>query len=208
MKKLLLAFALVSPPAWAQTSSIDFRGYALGSSIDEFRAHPTPSGWQGGLTQAACSDTDQNQRWLRPSPDMLQAGVINCGFVEEIGGSVVRAAMPLAPLDHRATVELSFHNRRLYRIETYMGAEISGAILEALTAKFGPPTSTTNGQFQTQAGAVFPQTITVWRRGRQTATLTLPDETTRLMSVIYLDGGEAAEVERLARAARNPAAIM
>jgi hypothetical protein len=208
MKKLLLALTLFATPAWAQTSQVDFRGYALGSSIDEFRARPTPPGWLGGTTQALCSDTDQSQGWLNPSPDMAQAGVVNCGFVQEIGGSTVRAGMPLTPLEHEATLEFGFHNGRLFRVETYMDSNVSAAILEALTAKFGTSTSTSVGRFQTQAGAVFPQNIEVWRRGGQTVTMTTPDLTTQRMSVIYLDEGVAAEVERLARAARNPAAIM
>jgi hypothetical protein len=139
---------------------------------------------------------------------MAQAGVVNCGFVQEIGGSTVRAGMPLTPLDHEATLEFGFHNRRLFRVETYMDSNVSTSILEALTAKFGPPTSTREGRFQTGAGAVFPQNIVMWRHGRQTVTLTTPDLTTQRMSVIYLDEGVAAEVERLARTARNPATIM
>lgn len=206
MRTVILAFALTASPAAAQ--SFDFRGYALGSTVDEFRARPAPSGWRGGSTHAVCSDNETNQSWLTPSSDLVAAGVVNCGFVERIGTSIVRAGMPLTPLDHSATVRFSFYEDRLFRIETYMDAFVAGAIEEALTAKFGRPTMMNEGRFQTRAGAVFPQMVHVWRRDLQSVTMTTPDLTTERMSVIYLDEAAAADVELRAQVARNPAAVM
>jgi hypothetical protein len=143
-----------------------------------------------------------------PSHDLVEAGVVNCGYVEQIGSSTVRASIPLTPLDHEATVRFSFHDGRMFQIETYMDSDVSPSIAEALTAKFGAPSSKRTGQFQTRAGAVFPQAVIVWRRGSQTVTMTTPDLTTERMSVIYVDESVAAEVEKRARLARNPAAVM
>lgn len=189
-------------------SQIDFRGYALGETIDEFRTRPTPSGYKGAETRVICTDTDRSQSWLIPSPDIEKAGVVSCGFVEQIGSSTVRAGMPLTPLDHSASIQFQFHSGRLYRIDTVMDATVSEAIDEALTAKHGAPTTAKTEQFQTRSGAVFPQLVKSWRSGDQSVTLSTPDLTTERMSVIYLDEKAAAEVESLARKARNPASIM
>lgn len=200
-----LAVIGVTSPLAAQ---VDFRGLPLGTTLEEFKTRATPAGFRGGPTRVICTDTDRSQSWLTPPTDLIQAGVIACGYVEEIGRSTVRAGVPLSPLNKEATVEFRFHGGRLYFIETYMDFSASPFIEEALTAKYGAPTTTRNEEFQTRSGAVFPQMVKTWKRGQQTATLTAPDLTTERMSVIYSDETVSNEVERLAKAARNPSAIM
>jgi hypothetical protein len=199
------ALLAVATPASAQ---LDFRGYALGITIEEFRARETPAGWKGGPTRVACSDTDPTLSWLAPLPEETRAGVVNCGFVENIGSSTVRAGLPMRPLDTSATVKFHFHEGRLYFIETYMDAIHSETIDEALLAKLGPSPKVEERPFQTKAGAVFPQIVKTWRRGTEVAIMSTPDLTTQRMSVYYIDETVSGEVRAKVRASRDPASIM
>lgn len=199
------ALLAISVPAAAQ---MDFRGYALGMTIEEFRARQTPPGWRDRPTRVACSDTDPKLSWLAPPDGYAEAGVIQCSFVSDSGYGPSREDFPLTPSKASATVAFSFYQRRLYFIETYMDAIHSATIDEALLAKLGPNPKVEEGKFQTRAGAVFPQIVKTWRQGDQIAVMTTPDLTTQRMSVHYMDEKAAAEVQAKVRASRDPASIM
>lgn len=199
------ALLAIAAPASAQ---LDFRGYALGMTIEEFRAREAPPGWEGRPTRVVCSDTDPGLTWLAPPDGYSEAGVVNCSFTQSIGRSETRADLPMKPLDASATVNFHFYSGRLYFIETYMDAIHARTIDEALLAKLGPDPVTEERPFQTRAGAVFPQIVKKWRRGEQVAIMSTPDLTTQRMSVYYMDEAAAGEVRARVKAARDPASIM
>ena len=194
---IFAAMLAAAPPA-----PVDFRGYELGSPLEEFRSRPAPVG-----SQPICSDNSSHD-WLQPTAGMAQAGVVMCSFEEQIGSSRVRAGIPLSPSPYSATVEFYFFEGRLFRIDAYMDAPAAGTIEEALTARFGNAVESRQSTFQTRAGAVFPQAIIVWRHGTQTVTLTAPDLTTQRMSVIYVDVPSSQRVARRVREIADPARIM
>jgi hypothetical protein len=208
MKALGIIGAAIAVMASPATAQMDFRGYTLGMTIEEFRGRETPVGWRGGPTRLACSDTDPGLTWLTPPDGYSEAGVISCSFVQTIGSSETRADLPMKPLDTSATVEFHFHDGRLYFIEVYMDAIHARAIDEALLAKLGPDPLTEERPFQTRAGAVFPQIVKTWRRGEQAAIMSTPDLTTQRMSVHYMDERASDEIRARIKAARNPASIM
>jgi hypothetical protein len=186
-------------------SPFDFKGVKLGTTISEFRAQPTPA-QRYGPRSIICTGDPGFREAMNPPTQEVEVGVKRCAVVETIGGIAVPTDADLTPQDH-ATVRYFFFNDRLFRIEVYPMLYSRSVVENALTTKYGKPAAEM-GHAQTQIGAVFLQETLTWTRGTQAIMLRAPAETTRLMSVLYLDTETAKRVEAAIKARHNPADAM
>lgn len=192
--------------ATARAETYDFRGIALGTSLDDVRRVRFPEAASARIIcrhDAAASD-------LRPTNDFVtfgeeaRAGVRICGpftFGKVLGPSSsllpaewIAARLKVGDIDVKPT--FWFVNRasaeqgtaatgdRLYKIALRTNAQFWDEVLATLIRRYGKPVSSERGSFNGYRGQLDNQTVT-WTNAQSTIKLIKRFEVPQRMLILY-----------------------
>ena len=139
---------------------ITFQGFSVGDDLDVVKAAKLPNG-ERGPRSVGCTDQQEYAGRTALLPEDKLAGVVECFPVEMAGQSWTRASLPVGD-GVSVSPELYVFKGKLARIETTYGSINSIEIFDALSTKFGPPSSRREEVIQNGAGASIPQVTASW----------------------------------------------
>jgi hypothetical protein len=179
MKYFLIAVVVVLWPfaVLAQNTPYSLKGFTVGqSTLVDFKSqfHHCADGCDSKAPRFAplCSDDYPTAR-LTPdredtSSTYTQAGLVYCQpyfpFEEQSGPLFTIADIP-------AATHFDFYQDTLYRVSGTLYASRFSAMLEALSGKYGGPSSTTAVDYQNRFGAKITGSVAIWDNGVSTITL-------------------------------------
>ncbi len=177
-----IALLVLTVAASAQGQPYSLKGFTVGgSTLQDFKTQfhhcadncdAKAAKTYGSKFAPLCSD-DYPEARLTPgredtSRSYTQAGLVYCQpyfpFEEQRGPLFSIADVP-------ATTEFDFYQDKLYRISATFYAVRFAAMQEALTGKYGTPSSITAVDYQNAFGAKFTGSVVVWDNSISTITL-------------------------------------
>lgn len=196
-----LLAGLLATPAAAQNPPLEFRGARLGMSQAEWKALPVPEQVMRPA-EPRCSDEDPTAIWARQLPESVAAGIVSCVYVSREGGYATGQKLGSSEL---TSVEYLFQGGKLYAI-SMIGVDLAApALAQALRDKYGPPTSTGEGEVTNRAGNTVRQTTTTWKAGGQTIGILAPSLRLDRFSALISDDAAWAAAEAAKKRARGAA---
>jgi len=181
---VFLAVLAFTASAFAQDKPYSLKGFTVGeSALQDFKTqfHHCAENCKPGKKIGApafapfCSDTDDpvGRTFSGPVraqdiPEHTRAGLVYCTpyypFEERPGPLFTIADIP-------ATTEFDFYQNKLYRISATFYAVRFTAMQEALTGKYGTPSSVTAVDYQNTFGAKFTGSVVTWDNSVSAITL-------------------------------------
>ena len=202
MRAALLAFVLLAAPnAVAQSppgESFDFKGVALGITLDEMRAL-RPADARAASARVICSGDPEvgaiGYAQIHVSREEQAAGVRRCAyygpsypgssFVDIVGLNMGGGDYAAYDYQFDFFPDASSGEPRLYRIVLTTNVGATRDVLPALRDRFGPPSDTRSEPVQNRMGAQFDRVITRWQRSDASLTVVAPSGRLDRMSVAY-----------------------
>ncbi len=209
---VLIAFVLMATSAFAETSTpYDFKGVPLGISIDEFRKMPHPDAEDKDahyvakessvmctgekISLSADYSTEPTEVMIYDSAEKA-AGVVRCVWVNQSQDRMARgktAALSLADSGY-AVYDYSFSFipdpqdgvLKFYRFVGETNRNAFGAVVSALTNKFGKPV-VSQDEVQNGIGNKFTRTITLWKNAVSEIFVTDRSNELNKMTIIVSD---------------------
>jgi hypothetical protein len=181
---VFLAMLVFAASAFAQEKAFSLKGFTVGeSALQDFKVqfHRCADNCDGMAVKTYgvppkfapfCSD-DYPEGRLTPggeatSAAYTQAGLVYCQpyfpFEAQRGVQFTIADIP-------ATTQFDFYQGKLYRISGTFYASSFTAMQEALTGKYGAPSSVTAVDYQNAFGAKFTGSVLTWDNSLSTITL-------------------------------------
>lgn len=203
MRNALFALVLLAAtPAAAQTAepqSFDFKGVALGISLQRMREIRAADAHVANARVVCTGDPEvgvMSYFAVHLSAEEAAAGVRRCAYYDppRYPGSTFEdvAGLNMGGGDYFSN-DYAFDffpdpasgELRLFRIALPTNIGARHDVLPALRGRFGPPTETLDEPVQNRMGAQFGRTITRWANAHATLTVTAPSGRLDRMSVVY-----------------------
>lgn len=218
---LFSLFALVPAFAHGQTipsSPFDFKGVALGITLDEMRHAPIRDEHAASARVVCTGDAEVgpiSYLNVHLDPNEVSAGVLRCAYYDQstgspdLGSRLTRLGM--GDGDYISTryyfdffPDPNTGEHQLYRMHfvTNIGARTD--VFRALQDRFGPPTETRDVPLRNGLGVQFDGVRTIWRNRTGTLMMVTPSGQIDRMSITYeltnlsRRASEAIESARLA----------
>jgi hypothetical protein len=183
IRHFVVLAALFAASAFAQDKAYSLKGFTVGSStLQDFKSEfhhcadvcDEKSVKKYGPSKFApfCSDDYPNAR-LTPGKEATSdaythAGLVYCQpyfpFEAQRGVHYTIADIPVV-------TEFDFYQDKLYQISAMFDAQRFSTMQEALTGKYGPPSSVTPVEYQNGFGAKFTGSVLSWDNGVSTIIL-------------------------------------
>jgi len=181
---VFLAVLAFVAAGFAQDKPYPLKGFTVGeSTLQEFKTQfhhcadscdAKAAKMYGSKFAPFCSDTesgaavDAQGQYVEDVPALTQAGLVYCQpyfpFEEQHGPLFTIADTP-------ATTRFDFFQDKLFRIAATFYATRFVAMQEALTGKYGTPTSVASMEYQNAFGAKYSGSIVTWDNGVSFITL-------------------------------------
>lgn len=191
---LAIALVLVAMPCHAQRTARPYavHEYRLGATLSDVRAIRHPVARSDGEQKLVCSNDDSaGADKLRPSPDLVEAGAIKCGFLTFFAGD----EPVIATLDlfaERVECELLFYRRmadkdyRLAQITLGFANRRFQNVVAIFRRAYGQPISFDVDGISTVFGADLPNLTYYWDNVASSIRLDQFSVSLERMSVIFV----------------------
>jgi hypothetical protein len=204
------ALLLASLPSVAQPTSPWPEAYArrdfkLGISISDFRQMPHPDQKESPNAFPVCAGDPNAMGYpyesdLEVAADWRTAGVTKCSYFYKSGPSVYEAGIKMGDLN--STTSFYFisgeggSEPRLFMILSGGPSQTYAELTNIFATALGKPAKVTNEPFQTRAGAIFENEVTVWKNASSQVEIRRFGVTTMVLQVKHTLNSLASLFER------------
>jgi len=194
----LIALALVvgTPTMAAAQEPFDFKGIALGITLEEMRATRADDPRAANANVVCTGDPEVgpiSYLEVHLSEAETAAGIRRCAYFDQPRYPGLSQLAYLGIGSDWAAVDYEFDffpdpatgGHRLFRIALVTNVGARRFVYDALTEKFGSPDDLSSEPVQNRMGASFERAVMRWNRPNATLTVTAPSSRLDRMSVIY-----------------------
>lgn len=187
---LLYACPVASTPVAPVVERAAYRNSPLGISLDEWKALAFPGEIKtGDVTLPICTNLPNlpmrfSVSWtLTLSPAEKEMGVVACSYWTDtaykgaFGMKQImtgQAYIPIGKTYVMPTPSYKFFDGKLYGINGVTRIEALADVVDGLTARYGQPTSSVDGEVQNKAGSYFKSKDLTWDLGRDIISVHAP----------------------------------